>query len=168
MSVEIAWVVFALFLYVLCAALLVFEIFIPSLGLLTVLAVSAFAWATHVFFQMGTTAGWSGLGAAAVVIPVFWILTYKLFPQTAVGRAMILKSSPRDIGDALPEKEILMPLMGKTGTAISPLRPVGVCQIDGLRVVCSAEVGFIARKTPVQVVGVQGHTVTVRVKQINN
>lgn len=165
MSVEIIWVVFAIFLYTLCAALLVFEIFIPSFGLLTLLAIAAFAWATGLFFQMGSTVGWCGLASSAVIIPVFWVLTYKIFPNTSVGRTMILKSSPRELGDALPERERLLPLKGKCGTAISPLRPVGVCQIDGLRVVCSAETGFIARNAPIEVVGVQGHTVTVRMIQ---
>jgi len=162
MPVEFVWVVFAIFLYMLCAALLVFEIFIPSFGLLTLLAVGAFAWATGLFFEIGTTAGWYGLASSAVIIPVFWTITYKLFPHTSVGRAMILKSSPRELGDALPEQERLLPLKGKIGTTVSPLRPVGVCQIDGLRVVCIAETGFIPRNAPIEVVQVQGHTVTVR------
>lgn len=165
MPVEFVWVVFAIFLYMLCAALLVFEIFIPSFGMLTLLAVGAFAWATGLFFEMGSTVGWMGLASAAVIIPIFWILTYKIFPNTSVGRAMILKSSPRDIGDALPEQERLSQLAGKSGTAVSPLRPVGVCQIGGLRVVCIAETGFIARNAAIEVAGVQGHTVTVRLRQ---
>ncbi len=162
MPVEIIWIVFAVFLYMLCAALLVFEIFIPSFGLLMLLAVGAFAWATALFFQMGSTVGWCGLASSAVIIPVCWIFTYKVFPHTSVGRAMILKSSPRELGDALPEQERLAMLVGKNGRTISPLRPVGVCQIDGLRVVCCAQAGYIARNAPIEVVRVQGHTVTVR------
>lgn len=166
MIMNIALIVFAMFLYMLCAVLMVLEIFIPSFGLLTLLAVGAFAWATVVLFQMGTTAGWIGLVAAAAIIPAFWVLTYKLFPKSALGRAMFLKTHPRAVGDAIADKERLEGLMGKRGKAIGPLRPVGICEIDGVRVVCSAEVGFVAKGADVEVIQVQGNTVTVRLKEM--
>ena len=92
MLMDIALIVFALFLYMVCAVLMVLEIFIPSFGLLTLMAIGAFVWATTLFFQMGTAVGWFGLSAAVVVIPAFWILTYKLFPKSSIGRAMVLKN----------------------------------------------------------------------------
>ena len=84
--IQIAWILFALFLYILCAVVMVLEIFIPSFGLLSVLAVGAFCWATVIFFGLGPMAGWIGLAIAAILIPAFWMLTYKVFPKTAVGR----------------------------------------------------------------------------------
>ena len=50
MFIQILWIVLALVLLVLCAVLLVFEIFIPSLGLLTVAALMSLAGA---FFRSG-------------------------------------------------------------------------------------------------------------------
>lgn len=166
MIMNIALIVFALFLYILCAVVMVLEIFIPSFGLLTLLAVGAFTWATVVLFQMGSTVGWIGLVAATAIIPTFWVLTYKLFPNSAIGRAMFLKTHPRAVGDAIADKDRLQGLLGKTGKAISPLRPVGVCEIDGARVVCSAEVGFAAKGADIEVIQVQGNTVIVRTKEI--
>ncbi len=167
MLVDIALVVFALFLYIICAVLTVLEIFIPSFGLLTLLALGAFAWATVVLFQMGTAVGWAGLAAAAIVIPSFWIVTYKLFPKTSVGRSMVLKKVTRPVGDAIADRDRLQDLVGKGGKAAGPLRPVGVCEIDGQRVACSAEVGFVPKGADVEVVRVEGNTVTVRVKETN-
>lgn len=159
---NIALIVFGLFLYCVCAVLLVLEVFIPSFGLLTLLAVGAFMWATLVLFGMGHVVGWAGLVAATVLIPAFWILTYKLFPTSSIGRAMFLKTHPREIGDGIADKRRLAALVGKRGKAIGPLRPVGICEIDGLRVSCSAEVGFVAMGADVEVIGIDGNTITVR------
>lgn len=167
MLVDIALVVFALFLYIICAVLTVLEIFIPSFGLLTLLALGAFAWATVVLFQMGTAVGWAGLAAAAIVIPSFWIVTYKLFPKTSVGRSMILKNATRQVNDINDELHRLKQLVGKSGTALGPLRPVGICEIDGQRISCSAEVGFVPKGADVEVIRVEGNLVTVRVKETN-
>ena len=166
MMMDIALFVFAMFLYCVCAVLLVLEIFIPSFGLLTLLAVGAFAWATVVVFQMGSVVGWIGLVGATVLIPTCWFLTYKLFPKSSLGRAMFLKTAPRPIGDAISDKEHLETLLGKTGKAVGLLRPVGVCEIDGQRVVCNAETGFIQKDADIEVIQIQGNTVTVRVKEI--
>lgn len=163
--IQIAWILFALFLYILCAVVMVLEIFIPSFGLLTVLAVGAFCWATVIFFGLGPMAGWIGLAIAAILIPAFWMLTYKVFPKTAVGRAMVLKDPPRAAGDAIPDMARLKNLKGKSGKVVSTLRPVGICRIDGQRVVCSAETGMIHGNTEIEVVKVEGQRITVRVKQ---
>lgn len=160
--VSIAMFVFAMFLYIVCAVLTVMEIFIPSFGMLTLLAIGAFVWATVVLFQMGSTVGWIGVLASMAIIPTFWVLTYKLFPRSSLGRAMFLRTPPRPAGDGIADKEALQQLLGKRGKAIGPLRPVGICQIDGLRVACNAEVGFVPKDADVEVVQVQGSTVTVR------
>jgi len=164
MYLQAAWILFALFLYIVCAIVLVVEVFIPSFGLLTLLSLGAFGWATTIFFQISTTAGWCGLAAATVIIPAFWIVTYKLFPKTALGRALELKGVDRSAGDAIADQERLLSFAGKSGTAVSSLRPVGVCLIDGYRVVCSAQAGFIEKNTAIEVVSVEGQLVRVRIK----
>lgn len=149
-------------LYAASAFLLALEIFLPSLGLLTALAIGSFAGGTYVFFQIGPSAGWWGLASSAAIIPLCWVCFYKIFPNTSVGRAMILKSSPRAKGDALPQQDQMAALVGQRGVAVSPLRPVGVCQIAGLRVVCQSEMGYIAQHTPIEAVRAQGQSLIVR------
>lgn len=165
MYLQTVWILFALFLYVVCAIVLVIEVFIPSFGLLTLLSLGAFGWATMIFFQISTTAGWCGVAAAIVIIPVIWIITYKVFPKTALGRALELKTAGRSAGDAIADQERLLGFAGKSGVAVSSLRPVGVCRIDGQRVVCSAQVGFIDKNAEIEVVNVEGQLITVRIKQ---
>ena len=162
MLAQIGWMLFALLLYVLCAVLLVLEVFIPSLGLLTVLSLAALGWGIYIFFQISTSAGWFGIGTAIFVVPVIWIITYKLFPLTKLGKTMLLGKVTRAIGDAIPDREQLQRLLGKQGTVIGMLRPVGICDFEGKRIVCMSESGSIEPETHVEVIRVEGNKVTVR------
>lgn len=160
---QIGWILFALFLYLLCAFLLVLEVFIPSLGLLTLLSLGALAWGVYIFFQVGLTAGWLGVATAVIMVPVVWIITYKLFPHTKIGKTMLLGKVDRALGDAIPDRDDLQCLQGCKGVTLGPLRPVGICRFEGKRVACLAETGFIDRQTPVQVIRVEGNKVTVQI-----
>ena len=159
---DIGWILFALFLYVLCAVLLVLEVFIPSLGLLTLLSLGVLAWGISIFFGIGSTAGWIGVGAAVIIVPGVWILTYKLFPHTALGKLMLLQKVDRAIGDAIPDRDDLQNLLGKQGISAGPLRPVGICEFDGKRVACLSESGYIERECRIRVIRVEGNKVTVQ------
>ncbi len=53
-------------------------------------------------------------------------------------------------------------LVGKSGTAISELRPAGVADIEGERMDVTTEGGFVAAGTPVAVVHAEGMRLVVR------
>ena len=154
-------ITFAIFLFILCAMLLVLEIFIPSLGLLTVLALVCLAGGLALFFQVSAAVGWIGVWTAAILIPVVWVVVYKFFPKTKIGQILELKKT----GDALPgipDQEQLNALVGQTGVVVTPLRPVGMCEFDGKKVVCVSEADFVSKHTTVKVIHVEGNKVTVR------
>ena len=154
-------ITFAIFLFILCAMLLVLEIFIPSLGLLTVLAIVCLAGGISLFFQVSATVGWVGVWTAIVLIPVVWIIVYKLFPKTKIGQILVLKK----VGEALPgipDQEQLDALVGQTGVVLTPLRPVGICEFDGKKVVCVSEADFLDKDITVKVIDVEGNKITVR------
>ncbi len=155
------WILFAVFLLIACAILLVFEIFIPSLGLLTVFALACLVGGIAIFFQMGTTIGWAGIWTAIVLIPAVWVIVYKWLPNTNIGRILELKKVEAADG-GIPDKEHLQSLLGKHGTVAKPLRPVGICEFDGKKVVCVSESGFIENKTTIKVIHVEGNKITVR------
>ena len=77
MLTQALWILFAVVLLILCAILLVFEIFIPSLGLLTATALLCLAGGMYIFFQISTTVGWIGVWTAVVLIPTVWAIVYK-------------------------------------------------------------------------------------------
>jgi len=161
MLAQVLWIVFAVLLLILCAILLVFEIFIPSLGLLTATALLCLAGGIYIFFQISTIAGWIGIWTAIVLIPIAWILVYKLLPKTRLGRVLELKKVKQAIG-GIPDQEHLESLIEQTGIVLTPLRPVGMCEFDNKKIVCVSETGFIEKQTQVKVIHVEGNKVTVR------
>ena len=159
---SIMWLIFAVFLFVACAIILVLEIFVPSFGLLSLIAIGALAGGVAIFFNSGTAVGWLGIGIAVVVIPIVWIVTYRIFPKTRFGKSVILGKVKRDKGDAVPDTNELKSLMGAVGVVLSPLRPVGMGNFDGRRVECVAETGYIEKGSKVQVISVEATQLTVR------
>jgi len=161
MLAEVLTIGFAVFLMILCAVLLVFEIFIPSLGILTVAAMLCLAGGISLCFQVSETVGWIGVWVAVVLIPTVWIIVYKLLPKTKIGRILELHHAQEAIS-GVPDQEKLDALKGQTGIVLSPLRPVGMCELDGKKIVCVADTGYIEKETRVKVIHVEGNKVTVR------
>jgi len=162
MGFMVLWLIFALFLFVVCAILLVFEIFVPSFGLLTVCSLGCLAGGVTIFFNYGAVTGWAGVVAAVVIIPVVWIITYRIFPHTRFGRHIILGKPDREKGDAIPDGKDLEAMLGKQGVVLTPLRPVGMCDFNGKRLECVAETGYIDKNSSVRVIHVEGTQLTVR------
>jgi membrane-bound serine protease (ClpP class) len=156
------WFLLGLFLIVLAAVLLVVEIFVPSFGLLAACAIASLTAGIWVFFSESTAAGWAGVGITAVVVPIVWIITYRLFPNTSFGKSVTLEGPERDKGDAIPDTPDLAKLLGETGVVITPLRPVGMCEFDGQRFECVAETGYVEKEEKISVIHVEGTQLTVR------
>ena len=157
---------FAVLLLILCAVLLVFEIFIPSLGLLTVAALLCLAGGLALFFQVSESVGWIGVWTAVVLIPMVWVIVYKLLPKTKIGRILELHKAMKVIS-GVPDQEKLDALEGQTGVVLSPLRPVGMCELDGKKIVCVADTGYIDNEMQVKVIHIEGNKVTVRKLETN-
>ncbi len=160
--IDFLWLIFALFLFVACAILLVLEIFVPSFGLLTVFSLASVAAGIAICFNRGPITGWFGVVAAVFIIPVVWIITYRIFPNTPFGKHVTLGKPNREKGDAIPDTKELEAMLGKQGVVLSPLRPVGMCDFNGKRLECVAETGYIEKETKIRVIHVEGTQLTVR------
>jgi len=156
------WLVFAVFLFLASAALLVAEVFVPSGGLLSVCSFACLAGGIVIFFNYSTVAGWIGIIIAIIMIPTVLILAYRIFPKTRFGKAVTLTPPKRELGDAIPDTDRLKELLGQTGVVLSDLRPVGMCDFSGRRVECVAETGYIEKDGKVTVIRVEGTQLTVR------
>jgi membrane-bound serine protease (ClpP class) len=157
------WIAVAVFLFIACAILLVIEIFVPSFGFLTVCSIACLISGVAIFFDYGPFSGWIGVATAVILIPIVWIITYRIFPKTPIGKKLILGKPDSGRGDGIPDHQDLQALLLKTGIVRTPLRPVGTCEFDGRRVECVSEKGFIEINRKVQVIRVEGPQVTVRV-----
>jgi membrane-bound serine protease (ClpP class) len=151
----------------LAAVLLVVEIFVPSFGLLAICAITSLVGGIWLFFKESPAVGWVGVGIAAVVVPIVWIITYRLFPKTSFGKSVTLEGPERAKGDAIPDTSDLAKMLGETGLVITPLRPVGMCEFDGQRFECVAETGYVEKDVTIKVIRVEGTQLTVRLNENN-
>lgn len=157
------WLLFAIFLYVICAVLIAAEVFIPSGGLLGLGAVVCLLTGVVIFFRHSALAGWIGVVVALIMVPSLLVGAYKILPRTRFGKQVILTPPVRQRGDAITDTPELAKLLGRTGQVLTTLRPVGMCGFDGQRVECVAEGGFVQKGRKVTVIHVEGTQVTVRV-----
>jgi membrane-bound serine protease (ClpP class) len=156
------WLLFAVFLYIVCAALIVAEVFIPSGGVLSICALACMVGGVAIFFHYSSAAGWLGVVVAAVMVPLLLVVAYKMLPRTRFGRRVILAPPARERGDAISDTAELVKLLGQVGEVLTPLRPVGACTFGGRRVECVAESGYIPKGKAVKVIRVEGTQLTVR------
>jgi membrane-bound ClpP family serine protease len=144
------------------------EIFVPSGGMLGILAIIAAIGGIVFLFQINTTLGLIGSIVCIASIPVLIMVAMKLMPSTPIGRLLIFKepqssdndeSSNEDADPTSPSTENKPhQLINKIGIAQTDLRPVGVCRIDGHKEPCSAVTGLISAGTTIKVVAiVDGH-----------
>jgi membrane-bound ClpP family serine protease len=156
------WLVFAIFLYLACAALIIAEVFVPSGGLISICALACLIGGVAIFFHHSVPTGWIGVGIAAVMIPTVLIFAYKIFPSTRFGKSVTLTPPKRQQGDAIPDNSELKNLLGEVGVVLTPLRPVGMCDFSGQRVECVAESGYVDKDKKVKVIDVESTQLTVR------
>lgn len=157
------WLGLAVFLYVACAALLVAEVFIPSMGLLTLCSLVCLIGGVLIFFHHSFTMGWIGVVVAIVMVPSLLAVAYRILPKTRFGKHVILSPPALARGTAISDAPELERLIGQMGRVLTTMRPVGMCDFDGRRVECVAENGYLRKDNKVKVIRVEGTQVTVRV-----
>ena len=158
------WIILAVFLYFACAILIVAEIFVPSGGLISICAMACLVGGLMIFFRSETVPGWLGIIVAVVEIPIVLVISWKIFPRTGFGKAVLLEPPDRSQGDAIADNENLNAMMGKIGQVITPLRPVGTVEFEGKRLECVAESGYVDKGINVEVIKVESTQLTVRLK----
>ena len=86
----------------------------------------------------------------------------RVLPHLPFGRRLVLETGMEaDLGYvSAPESD--RQWLGRTGTALSPLRPAGIAEIDGVRVDVVSDGGFIDAGTPIEVTRVDGNRIVVR------
>ncbi len=159
------WLLIAILLYILAAFLIIAEVFVPSGGIISIMAAGALAAGVYLFFTFSVTAGWIGIVLAVIMVPAVIYFAYRIFPHTSFGRAVILSPGQRTAGDAIPDTPNLKGLLNKTATTLTPLRPVGMCDFDGKKLECVAETGYIEKGVTVKVIRVEGTQLTVEAEE---
>ncbi len=154
----------ALALIVFGLALVVIEVYlIPGFNVLGVLGVLlAGAGVGYAFVELGPAAG---LATLAGTLVAGGGLFYGLWRSGAWNRFILGDTLRRDPGAAEAEHDTRARLLGQTGTALSPLRPTGVVEIEGERVEVMTEGAFVAAGSRVRVVAMDRRRYLVRLAE---
>lgn len=162
MSGDLVWPIVCL---VIGLFLLMAEVFIPSGGLIGLLAVGFLLVSLWLAFSLSMTLGLKFLLALGLLMPLALVLAVHVWPRTPMGRWIILKPPlPEDLEPAPGPTHggRLEHLIGQYGRSLSPLRPSGVIDFDGRRVDGLSEGGMIPSGVLVKAVQVRSGQIVVR------
>ena len=161
---ELFW---GIVLLVAALGLLVLEIFVPSMGLISLVGVTLAIVGLVLLFRANVYAGVIGTGSMLLLGPMTVVFGLKLFPHTPVGRAMLYggkteEELEQEAAQQRAEADKRLALIGMEGEALTVLRPVGAVRIEGRRYDALAELGMIQPGTRVRVTAVDGTRLKVR------
>ncbi len=155
--------IWASLLLLLAIALVMLEVFIPSGGVIGVMAALSVIGAVGMAFYRSPGTGLSFLVLALLALPAALGLALKVWPNTPFGRR-ILPNIPTS-QEVLPDSEHrrgLQELVGKFGHAKSLMLPSGAAEISGRTVDALSEGVAIEAGQLVRVIEVRGNRVLVR------
>lgn len=152
-----------LILSILGIAFLIGELFLPGFGVagicgvlcLIAVCVMQFLTAKPLVATLVTIV----LGLILVVMVIIFMRSMKngmLFRSPIVLKEKI-ESEAVSLSDAKPET-----LIGKTGVAVTPLRPSGIALIDGKRYSVETQATFTEKDSEITVIAVDGPKITVK------
>ena len=142
------------------------ELFVPAAGIIGLVGLGSMtAGVVLAYSNYGVTVGTTFLIGVVLATPAVLALYFKIFPQSFVGRWLILRSPQRTVEDATAqETDHRQSLVGKEGTAVTSLRPSGTAAIDGSRYSVVSAGDFIEQGDGVVVKRVEGPRIVVRKK----
>jgi membrane-bound ClpP family serine protease len=117
----------------------------------------------YAFFEVGTVGGLATLlGAVAAIAGSFYWMW-----QSGAWDRFVLSTSLRADEDSVDEAgEHRARYLGRSGVAVTPLRPTGVADIDGERIEVVTEGEFIASGSRVRVVAMDRRRYFVRLADV--
>ena len=86
----------------------------------------------------------------------------RVLPHLPFGGRLVLQTEIAGDSGYISAPESDRVWLGRTGTALSPLRPAGIADIDGSRVDVVSDGDFIEAATPIEVTRVDGNRIVVR------
>ncbi len=144
------------------------EFFIPSAGIIGIVALVVAIAGVVCLWNYETAWGVTGMLSVIVITPTATYFGFKILPYTPIGKGLIL-SNPDPHGPEAIQANAShvqrIALVGQEGSAQTDLRPIGVVKIDGQRHDAVAESGYISKDARVRVVSADG--IQLKVRQID-
>ncbi len=149
-----------LILFVFGIALMLVEAFVPGFGVFGVSGLIS-TLVSIVLAAVSVQTGMVMLLASVLLAAVFSFFSFRFFARRGALRHIILSEQEKaDLGYVAPLDQ--KALVGRSGVAVTTLRPSGTAMIDGRRIDVVSEGSFIPSGEPVIVDRVEGVRVVVR------
>lgn len=142
--------------------LLVAEVFLPTGGVIGVVAAALLVVTLVLAFLQSQLVGLSFLLAEAILVPAAFGLAMHFLPRTPMAKMAFLRPPGADDLDVSHGSPRLDHLIGQFGRALTPLRPSGMVDFDGRRLDGLAEEGLIPRGALVLAVQARSGQLVVR------
>ncbi len=143
------------------------EIFIPSGGVLGIVAILSALGGLGAAFMISPVTGLGALGFLTIATPTSLWIALRVFPSTPMGKRIILTdgATEEDIQEKAylrsQELEAIGALVGSFGEAVTALRPGGTIRIGDDDIEAFAETGMIQAGTKVEVTRIVSRQVKV-------
>lgn len=155
----LAW---PLLLLALAVILFIAEVFIPSGGVIGILAVGVLGLSLWQAFYQSIDLGLKFLAADFILMPLVIASAFYLWPKTPLARLVFLKPPGPEEISVSHSAQRLDHLIGEIGRTLTPMRPSGMVDFDGRRLDGLSEDGLIPTGTLVMAVAVRSGQLVVR------
>jgi membrane-bound ClpP family serine protease len=150
--------------------LLVAEVFIPSGGVIMILAalslIGALVCAGNAWWSSSPGYFWGFATSMALLLPIVIGAAFYVWPRTPLGKRAILEApAPHEVASFVEQEERYGRMVGQYGQTLTMLNPSGIVRIDGHRVHCRSEGGILDSGVRVRVISAQGNRVIVRMAE---
>ncbi|HCY88250.1 MAG TPA: serine protease [Desulfobacteraceae bacterium] len=143
---------------ILGALVVVAEVFIPSMGMLSAIALGLVGYSLYLAYtDISPTVFFVFLGIDIFLLPVFLVAGLKLLSVSPLSLNKKLSAEDGVVSQAAD----MAAHLGKKGHSLTALRPSGTAMIDGRRLDVVTDGDFVEAKVPVEVTGVTGNQIIV-------
>ena len=150
---------FPIILQIAGIVVIIAEIILPSGGLLTVLAVGIIGYSLYVVFsQLSSITGVVFLALDIIMIPILVIFGLKMLAKSP----FTLRAQLCSTDGVISQNPAMEQYVGKSGRAVTNLRPAGAAYIEGKRVDVVTQGEYIAKETAISVHTVTGNQIIVK------
>ncbi len=145
-------------------AAIIIELFVPAGGLIGLVGIGSIITAIVQIFQtQGGVIGTAFLVANLILVPALIILWFRRFPRSFMGKRLILGDRQTKEGGYTSHSDPEYPtLTGKSGSAVTPLRPSGTVLIEGRRYSAVTDGEYIEKDEAITVKKTAGNRIEVR------
>ncbi len=155
--------ILAIALIVVGFAVICLELFLPSAGMLGVLASLLVLSGIVAAFFHSLGAGAAVLALTCVSLPVLIVIAIKIWPSTPIGRKILIGAMTEQ--EVLPQNDLhdqLKPLIGRRGVAKTKMLPSGIIVIDDRNYDAVSDGFAIEPGTSVEVISIRTKRAVVR------